>query len=92
MVVDNTVVHKEFLVGDAGRACVRLCGFHHRMVHRQDWAITLAANGYPQLHPPPSIDPTGRPRQHHRYTIDRRLRCATAESFRPDSVTPHRRT
>ena len=55
-----------------------LCGFHHRMVHRQDWAITLAANGYPQLHPPPSIDPTGRPRQHHRFSIDTRLRSWSA--------------
>jgi len=55
-----------------------LCGFHHRMVHRQDWAITLAANGYPHLHPPPAIDPTGRPRQHHRFTLDTRLRSKTA--------------
>jgi hypothetical protein len=47
-----------------------LCGFHHRMIHRQDWAITLAANGFPQLHPPPVIDPSGRPRQHHRFTVD----------------------
>jgi hypothetical protein len=61
-----------------------LCGFHHRMVHRQDWAITLAANGFPQLHPPPSIDPTGRPRQHHRFAID--SGCA-----RP-RVTPSPRT
>jgi hypothetical protein len=64
-----------------------LCGFHHRMVHRQDWAITLAANGFPQLHPPPSIDPTGRPRQHHRFTIDTRLRPAAG-----DTVPPHPRT
>jgi hypothetical protein len=46
-----------------------LCGFHHRMVHRQGWGITLAANGYPQLIPPTSIDPEQRPRQHHRYTL-----------------------
>ena len=46
-----------------------LCGFHHRLVHRQDWGITLAANGFPQLHPPPHIDPSGRSRQHHRFTI-----------------------
>ena len=71
-----------------------LCGYHHRMVHRQDWAITLAANGYPQLHPPPAIDPTGRPRQHHRFTIDQRLRPATATSGRDVSVKvqPHPRT
>jgi hypothetical protein len=64
-----------------------LCGFHHRMVHRQDWAITLAPNGYPQLHPPPSIDPSGRPRQHHRFTIDTRLRRAAS-----DTIAPHPRT
>ena len=64
-----------------------LCGFHHRMVHRQDWAITLAPNGYPQLHPPPSIDPTGRPRQHHRFTIDTRLRPPAGAC-----VAPHPRT
>nr|MBA2767609.1 DUF222 domain-containing protein [Sporichthyaceae bacterium] len=46
-----------------------LCGFHHRMVHRQGWAITLAANGLPQLIPPASIDPDQRPRQHHRYRL-----------------------
>jgi hypothetical protein len=46
-----------------------LCGFHHRMVHRQGWGITLAANGYPQLIPPTSIDPEQRPRQHHRFTL-----------------------
>ncbi|MGH8971276.1 MAG: HNH endonuclease signature motif containing protein, partial [Actinomycetes bacterium] len=46
-----------------------LCGFHHRMVHRQGWAVTLAANGYPQLTPPASIDPDRRPRQHHRFRL-----------------------
>jgi hypothetical protein len=46
-----------------------LCGFHHRRVHRQGWAMTLAANGYPQLIPPKTIDPRQRPRQHHRFLI-----------------------
>ncbi len=74
-----------------------LCGFHHRMVHRQDWAITLAPNGYPQLHPPPAIDPTGRPRQHHRFTIEQRLRrepagTAAAHSGSTGAVSPHPRT
>ena len=48
-----------------------LCGFHHRMVHRQGWAVTLAANGYPQLTPPASVDPQRRPRQHHRFRMTR---------------------
>ena len=46
-----------------------LCPYHHRMVHRQGWTVTLAANGHPQLEPPPSIDPDRRPRQHHRYAV-----------------------
>jgi hypothetical protein len=46
-----------------------LCGFHHRMVHRQGWRMTLAPNRYPQLIPPTSIDPGQRPRQHHRFLI-----------------------
>jgi hypothetical protein len=49
-----------------------LCAFHHQQVHRQRWKVTLAANGYPQLIPPPSIDPRQRPRQHHRFTLQER--------------------
>jgi hypothetical protein len=76
-----------------------LCMFHHRMVHRQDWDITLAANGFPQLHPPPHIDPTGRPRQHHRFTVpdrivlpERRLAALTRAACGSDDVLPHPRT
>jgi hypothetical protein len=47
-----------------------LCQFHHQQVHRQGWRVTLAANGYPQLTPPASIDPQQRPRQHHRFQLD----------------------
>jgi hypothetical protein len=46
-----------------------LCDFHHHQVHRQGWRVVLAANGYPALIPPPSIDPQQRPRQHHRYRL-----------------------
>ncbi len=46
-----------------------LCPYHHQQVHRQGWQVTLAANGYPQLIPPPTIDPHRRPRQHHRYRL-----------------------
>jgi hypothetical protein len=53
---------------DLGNAAL-LCEFHHRMVHRQGWAMNLAPNGYPQLIPPKSIDPEQRPRQHHRFLI-----------------------
>jgi len=49
-----------------------LCAFHHLQIHRQGWAVTLAANGYPQLLPPPTIDPLQRPRQHHRFSLPER--------------------
>jgi hypothetical protein len=46
-----------------------LCDFHHHQVHRQHWQVILAANGYPALIPPTSIDPEQRPRQHHRFRL-----------------------
>ena len=46
-----------------------LCSFHHHQVHRQHWQVILAANGYPALIPPASIDPDQRPRQHPRYRL-----------------------
>jgi hypothetical protein len=46
-----------------------LCSFHHHQVHRQHWQVVLAANGYPALIPPASIDPEQRPRQHHRFRL-----------------------
>ena len=46
-----------------------LCDFHHHQVHRQRWHVILAANGYPALIPPTSIDPEQRPRQHHRFRL-----------------------
>jgi len=46
-----------------------LCDFHHHQVHRQGWRVLLAANGYPALIPPTSIDPDQRPRQHHRFRL-----------------------
>jgi hypothetical protein len=46
-----------------------LCDHHHHQVHRQRWQVILAANGYPALIPPASIDPQQRPRQHHRFRL-----------------------
>jgi hypothetical protein len=46
-----------------------LCEYHHQQVHRQGWQVRLASNGYPELIPPLSIDPTQRPRQHHRFRL-----------------------
>jgi hypothetical protein len=46
-----------------------LCPYHHQQTHRQGWTVHLAPNGYPHLIPPASIDPTRRPRQHHRFQL-----------------------
>jgi hypothetical protein len=46
-----------------------LCPYHHQQIHRQGWQVRLARNGYPHLIPPASIDPTRRPRQHHRFQL-----------------------
>jgi hypothetical protein len=46
-----------------------LCTYHHQQIHRQGWTVQLARNGYPELIPPTSIDPTRRPRQHHRFQL-----------------------
>jgi hypothetical protein len=51
-----------------------LCEFHHQQVHRQGWQVVLAANGFPALIPPVSIDPQRRPRQHHRFHTDEVIR------------------
>ena len=46
-----------------------LCQYHHQQIHRQGWHVQLARNGYPELIPPASIDPSRRPRQHHRFQL-----------------------
>jgi hypothetical protein len=53
---------------DLANGCL-LCLFHHQQVHRQGWTVRLAANGYPELIPPKTIDPDQRPRQHHRFRL-----------------------
>jgi hypothetical protein len=32
---------------------VLLCGHHHHVVHRGEWAVVMAADGRPDFHPPP---------------------------------------
>jgi hypothetical protein len=54
---------------DIENGCL-VCGYHHALVHREGWDVRLARNGYPEFIPPPSIDPTQRPRQHLRYRPD----------------------
>jgi hypothetical protein len=46
-----------------------LCHAHHREVHLQGWQLRLATNGYPELIPPPAIDPLRRPVQHGRFKL-----------------------
>jgi hypothetical protein len=48
-----------------------LCGYHHQLVHDQDWHIGRDAHGMAVFIPPPTIDPLQRPRRHHRYALRR---------------------
>jgi hypothetical protein len=48
---------------------VLLCGYHHRIIHRGDWTVRLAADELPEFVPPTYVDPHQRPRRnlyHHR--------------------------
>ncbi|MEU7850883.1 DUF222 domain-containing protein [Micromonospora parva] len=49
---------------------VLLCGYHHRLIHRGDWAVRLAADGRPEFLPPSWLDPLRTPRRNHYH-----LRC-----------------
>jgi hypothetical protein len=40
-----------------------LCGRHHEAIHHAGWDIEMAADGRPELRPPPWIDPDRRPRR-----------------------------
>ena len=47
---------------------VLLCGFHHDEIHQAQWTIRFAADGHPELIPPPWIDKGQRSRRnqmHH---------------------------
>ena len=48
---------------------VLLCGHHHRIIHRGEWIVRLAADGLPEFIPPAYVDPRQQPRRnlyHHR--------------------------
>jgi len=32
---------------------VLLCGYHHRLIHRGEWRVSIGADGHPEFHPPP---------------------------------------
>jgi len=42
---------------------VLLCGWHHQVVHRGEWAVVMAADGHPDFHTPAWLDPARRPRR-----------------------------
>jgi Domain of unknown function (DUF222) len=52
---------------DGGPTClhnaVLLCGRHHQLIHHDDWAVRIAADGLPEFLPPARIDPHRRPRR-----------------------------
>ncbi|HSK55344.1 MAG TPA: DUF222 domain-containing protein, partial [Jiangellales bacterium] len=46
---------------------VLLCGHHHQVIHRGEWAVVMATDSRPDFHPPPWIDPNRRPRRNTRH-------------------------
>ena len=40
---------------------VLLCGYHHRLIHKGEWAIQLGRDRRPEFLPPEWIDPDRRP-------------------------------
>ncbi len=46
---------------------VLLCGHHHSVVHGDNWAVRLAADGIPEFIPPAWIDPQRTPRRNSRH-------------------------
>lgn len=50
---------------DISNGCL-LCSWHHRLLDKGEWHIVMAADGIPELIPPPRIDPHRRPIRHER--------------------------
>lgn len=42
---------------------VLLCAFHHRLIHKGDWEVRIAADGLPEFVPPHWVDVQRRPRR-----------------------------
>jgi Domain of unknown function (DUF222)/HNH endonuclease len=56
-----------------------LCGYHHRLVHRDDgWEIRIAPDGLPEVIPPTRVDRKRRPIRHDRHRPRHRPRPAAA--------------
>jgi hypothetical protein len=47
-----------------------LCEHHHRVIHRGEWIVRIAADGHPEFLPPAYIDPDRKP---IRNTVHRRI-------------------
>ncbi|GGL07928.1 HNH endonuclease signature motif containing protein [Mangrovihabitans endophyticus] len=50
-----------------------LCGYHHRLVHREAWQVSLAPDGHPQYRPPPHLGshPDRQPVRRNHYPLRR---------------------
>ncbi|MDX6297626.1 MAG: hypothetical protein QOI51_1483, partial [Nocardioidaceae bacterium] len=46
-----------------------LCSFHHHLAHQGEWAIVMAADGVPDVIPPPRVEPNQQPLRHARFTL-----------------------
>jgi len=42
---------------------VALCGYHHRLIHQNEWAVRMGADRRPEFIPPAYLDPERRPRR-----------------------------
>ncbi len=40
---------------------VALCGYHHRLIHRETWRVRIGSAGRPEFIPPRHVDPDQRP-------------------------------
>jgi Domain of unknown function (DUF222) len=48
---------------------VLLCGWHHQVIHRGEWAVVMGLDGRPDFHPPTWLDPARRPRRNTRHRL-----------------------
>jgi len=48
-----------------------LCVVHHHLAHKGEWQVVMAADGVPEVIPPPRIDLLRRPRRHARFSRSR---------------------
>ncbi len=42
---------------------VGLCGYHHRLIHQNEWAVRMGVDHRPEFIPPAYLDPERRPRR-----------------------------